>query len=459
MSDQWVGCIVDVDCGDILGTYRGRIESVDTVNQQIVLSQASRNGTKCHVSQVTICAQDIVDLNIIKACDSTRNESPVAVPAVNGCSRKDAKKKVTTPKKAEGQQQRRGPTMAMRCRDDACFNAPVDLAAFEQDFDFEKNLALFDKRAEFDAIDAALSLQHTPCHDPTAQQGRVGGHMVGTPPSYRCDENILGGGVGSSVCRIRVPGKHEMDYVTDTGLLVPNVSVQLRQQILDSAVLCGYSAERQLEMLGRAASEMVLQLLGGCRRLNPGNSHQRPTVLVVCGGAHRQASQVVCCGRQLANHGVHVLLWQLPAGPSEPPPDRLFSTEMALFRSSGGHVQQTMAELSGKRVDIVLVGLDSLDGLCRADPTAVATMANWVQQSKAPVMWVDPPACGNALAPPPQWVLMPVLPLAMDASVVASAGLYLCDLGIPRRVFQKLGVEYASPFGSKFVVVLHAKKP
>lgn len=341
MSDQWVGCIVDVECGDILGTYRGKIESVDTVNQQIVLSQASRNGTKCHVSQVTICAQDIVDLNIIKASDSTRNESPV-LQAVNG-SRKDAKKKVTTPKKAEGQ--RRGPTTAMRCRDDACFNAPVDLAAFEQDFDFEKNLALFDKRAEFDAIDAALSLRQTPCHDPTAQQGRVGGHMVGTPPSYRCDENILGGGVGadSSVCRIRVPGKHEMDYVTDTGQLVPSVSVQLRRQILESAVLCGYSAERQLEMLGRAASEMVLQLLGGCRRLNPGNSHQRPTVLVVCGGAHRQASQVVGCGRQLANHGVRVLLWQLPLGPNAPPPDRLFPTEMALFRSSGGQVQQTMA--------------------------------------------------------------------------------------------------------------------
>lgn len=458
MSDQWVGCIVDVECGDILGTYRGKIESVDTVNQQIVLSQASRNGTKCHVSQVTICAQDIVDLNIIKASDSTRNESPVVFQAVNG-SRKDAKKKVTTPKKAEGQ--RRGPTTAMRCRDDACFNAPVDLAAFEQDFDFEKNLALFDKRAEFDAIDAALSLRQTPCHDPTAQQGRVGGHMVGTPPSYRCDENILGGGGGadSSVCRIRVPGKQEMDYVTDTGLLVPSVSVQLRRQILESAVLCGFSAERQLEMLGRAASEMVLQLLGGCRRLNPGNSHQRPTVLVVCGGAHRQASQVVCCGRQLANHGVRVLLWQLPLGPNAPPPDQLFPTEMALFRSSGGQVQQTMAELSGSRVDMVLAGLDSVDGLCRADPTAVATMANWVKQSKAPVMWVDPPASGSAVAPPPQWVLMPILPLAMDASIVASAGLYLCDVGIPHRVFRELGVVYASPFGSKFMVVLHAKKP
>uniref|UniRef100_A0A224YWS9 Enhancer of mRNA-decapping protein 3 n=1 Tax=Rhipicephalus zambeziensis TaxID=60191 RepID=A0A224YWS9_9ACAR len=456
MSDQWVGCVVVVECGDILGTYQGKIESVDTDKQQIVLSQASRNGIKCHVPQVTICAQDIVDLNIIKASGGSRSESPAVLQEVNG-ARKDAKKKVAvTPKKAEGQ--RRTTTAAMRGRDDACFNAPVDATVLEQDFDFEKNLALFDKRAVFSEIDAALS-RPTLCSDYSAQTSKSGAHMVGTPPSYRCDENILGGSAMESMCRIRVPGKQEMNYVTDTGLLVPSVSLQLRQQILEAAVQCGYSAERQLEMLGRAASEMVLQLLGGCRRLNPANSHQRPTVVVVC-GAHRQGSQVVCCGRQLANHGVQVLLWQLPLlGTGLTPVDPLFTAEMALFRSSGGKVRLTVAELSGSRVDMVLASLDSVDGVSRADPTAVATMANWVNQSKGPVLLVDPPPRGSTVTPTPQWVLMPLLPLAMDERIVASTGLYLCDIGVPCHVFRNLGVQYASPFGSKFVVVLHAKKP
>uniref|UniRef100_A0A1E1XKM2 Enhancer of mRNA-decapping protein 3 n=1 Tax=Amblyomma sculptum TaxID=1581419 RepID=A0A1E1XKM2_AMBSC len=456
MSDQWVGCIVVVDCGDILGTYRGKIESVDAAKQQIVLSQASRNGTKCLVPQVTICAQDIVDLNIIKASEGTRGESPVVLQEVNG-ARKDAKKKAAvTPKRAEGP--RRAMVAAMRDRDDACFSAPVDATVLEQEFDFEKNLALFDKRAVFDEINAALS-RHTPFSDQPVQPGRAGGHAMVAPPSYRCDENVLGGSALESMCRIRVPGQQEMDYVTDAGLLVPSVSLQLRQRILEGAVQCGYSTERQLEMLGRAASEMVLQLLGGCRRLNPGNSHQRPTVVVVC-GAHRQGSQAVCCGRQLANHGVEVLLWQLPLVVSTSVmPEPLFPAEMALFRSSGGKVRHTAAELANSKVDLVLAGLDSLDGMSQADPTAVATMANWVQRSKAPVLWVDPPPLGSTVAPPPRWVLMPVLPLAMDASIVASAGLYLCDIGVPRRVFRELGIEYTSPFGSKFVVVLHAKKP
>ncbi|XP_049518415.1 enhancer of mRNA-decapping protein 3 isoform X2 [Dermacentor silvarum] len=400
-------------------------------------------------------AQDIVDLNIIKSSDGSCSESPVVLQEVNG-ARKDAKKKVVvTPKKAEGP--RRAMTAAMRCRDDACFSAPVDAAVLEQDFDFEKNLALFDKRAVFNEIDAALS-RPAPCNDYSALASKSG-HMVCTPPSYRCDENILGGSALESMCRIRVPGKQEMNYVTDTGLLVPSVSLQLRQQILEAAVQCGYSAERQLEMIGRAASEMVLQLLGGCRRLNPANSHQRPTVVLVCGG-HRQGSQVVCCGRQLANHGVEVILWQLPllAG-GLAPVDSLFSAEMALFRRSGGKVRLTIAELSSSRVDMVLASLDSVDGVSRADPTAVATMANWINQSKAPVLWVDPPPNGSTVTPTPQWVLMPLLPLAMDERIVASTGLYLCDVGVPCRVFRDLGVQYASPFGSKFVVVLHAKKP
>lgn len=196
MSTQWVGCVVVVECGDILGTYRGKIVSVDSERQQIVLDQATRNGTKCNVPQVTICAQDIVDLNIIKAFDDCvvdQNASPFH--DVNG-ARKEAKKKLLlTPKKSEGSRR------TMRGRDEACFNAPVDSTLLEQDFDFEKNLALFDKRAVFEEIDAALS--HHTSELP---------HFAGTPASFRCDENVLGS--GGPIQQIRVPCTQQGDYVT-----------------------------------------------------------------------------------------------------------------------------------------------------------------------------------------------------------------------------------------------------
>lgn len=35
--------------------------------------------------------------------------------------------------------------------------------------------------------------------------------------------------------------------------------------------------------MGRAATEISLQLLGGGRRLNPSNSHQAPVIVAICG--------------------------------------------------------------------------------------------------------------------------------------------------------------------------------
>ncbi|KAG0426050.1 hypothetical protein HPB47_026816 [Ixodes persulcatus] len=427
MSDQWVGCVVVVECGDILGTYRGKI--------------------------------DIVDLNIIKACDGGPTEeqsaSPVNFPDVNG-SRKDTKKKGSlTPKKAEGARR----VAAMRGRDEACFNAPVDMSLLEHDFDFEKNLALFDKRAVFNEIDAAMSSRHTPCA--AERPAPVPAHplaavMRTAPARFKCDENVLGGGGLESVQHIRVPCPQEINYVTDTGLLVPSISLELRARILEGASRCGYGPERQLEMLGRAASEMVLQLLGGCRRLNPRNSHQRPTVAVVC-GSHRQGTQVVCCGRQLANHGVNVLLFRLPDAPGAVA-DPLLPQSWRSSRAAAGGSGRT-SPLAGCTVDMVLSGLDPVDGSRGVDPRSAALVADWVQQSKAPVVSVDPPPRGGTASAllTPQWVLMPVLPLAVEPRVAAAAGLYLCDVGVPRKVFKDAGVEYASPFGSKFVVALHAK--
>lgn len=117
------------------------------------------------------------------------------------------------------------------------------------------------------------------------------------------------------------------------------------------------------------------------------------------------------------------------------------------------------AEVMGSTVDMVLSGVDAVDGANPVDPAAAAMVANWVQQSKAPVLCVDPPREGVYRAgPTPQWALLPLLPLALDPELTSMAGLYPCDLGIPRRVFKDLGVEYASPFGSKFVVALHSKK-
>lgn len=70
----------------------------------------------------------------------------------------------------------------MRLRDDECFGADMD-EGMDTDFDFEANLALFDKAAVFSQIDG------TDCNG-ARSRGTPGGER-GTPTRYRHDENIL----------------------------------------------------------------------------------------------------------------------------------------------------------------------------------------------------------------------------------------------------------------------------
>lgn len=172
----------------------------------------------------------------------------------------------------------------MKHRDDECFGDAMD-DGLDTDFDFEGNLALFDKAAVFSEIDTS--------------ERRNGARSRGTPqdqtPSrYRHDENIL---EAKPIVYRRInvpqPGAKEyctgrshtspnsvafevpqVDFVvnscssrrTDSGLVVPSISYELHKRLLSVAERHGLSLERRLEMTGVCASQMALTLLGGPNR-------------------------------------------------------------------------------------------------------------------------------------------------------------------------------------------------
>ena len=78
-----------------------------------------------------------------------------------------------------------------------CFSAPVD--SFLDEFDFEKNLALFDKKAVFEEIESA--------------QPEVVKAVDKRPAKYRCDENVLQSGP-VVLQQIKVPNQSGRTYVT-----------------------------------------------------------------------------------------------------------------------------------------------------------------------------------------------------------------------------------------------------
>ncbi|XP_023408675.1 enhancer of mRNA-decapping protein 3 isoform X2 [Loxodonta africana] len=184
----------------------------------------------------------------------------------------------------------------MKNKDDECFGDDIEEIP-DTDFDFEGNLALFDKAAVFEEIDTYERRSGT----------RSRGIPNEKPTRYRHDENIL---ESEPIVyrRITVPHNVSKEFCTDSGLVVPSISYELHKKLLSVAEKHGLTLERRLEMTGVCASQMALTLLGGPNRLNPKNVHQRPTVALLC-GPHAKGAQGISCGRHLANHDVQVILF------------------------------------------------------------------------------------------------------------------------------------------------------
>lgn len=92
-----------------------------------------------------------------------------------------------------------------------CFSAPVD--SLLDEFDFEKNLALFDKKAVFEEIESS-----NPDGMPIVEK---------KPTKYRYDENVLQS-KPVKLQQIKVPKQYGNSYVTGKGIkateqLVPTI--------------------------------------------------------------------------------------------------------------------------------------------------------------------------------------------------------------------------------------------
>jgi len=151
-------------------------------------------------------------------------------------------------------------------KEEDCFAVPID-SIVDDEFDFEKNLALFDKRAVFDKIERQRELAGSTTPTSSAATGSSSPHPTGG--KYRCDENVLPS--RKAVYRqILVSNPTDevtaCEYVTDSGLVVPSVQPALRNTLIAAAERNGFNRGRQIEMVGRSAAEMVLQLLGGGNR-------------------------------------------------------------------------------------------------------------------------------------------------------------------------------------------------
>lgn len=110
-------------------------------------------------------------------------------------------------------------------------------------------------------------------------------------------------------------------------------------------------------------------------------------------------------------------------------------------------------DLPDTPVDLIINCLDCHENTFLMDQPWYRAAADWANQNRAPVLSLDPPASGQRQAVEAKWSLSLCLPLPLTEG---AGSVYLCDIGIPRQVFQEVGIKYHSPFGCKFVIPLHS---
>uniref|UniRef100_A0A8D8YXZ2 Enhancer of mRNA-decapping protein 3 n=1 Tax=Cacopsylla melanoneura TaxID=428564 RepID=A0A8D8YXZ2_9HEMI len=384
-------------------------------------------------------------------------------------------------------------------RNDECFNQ-IDKELLSIDFDFEENLKLFDKISDKSASGAGHK---------TKKQGQVSGYyeqgtsyapsigpgldsdpssssvgvsvMCGsdatTKPdlvsqvdqrvpvgdsgrkkkkNYRHDENIL---QGDSLCNnanqeisilqqdvldVNDPG---YEYVTDTGLKLPCISVELKRKILTYAEDVGLGFERQNETMARAATEMTLQLIGGAHRLSGDNRHQWPRVVILA-GPHRSGAIAVGAARALASHDINTLVFLTEPDVFTAP----LAHELASHRLSGpGHkVTSNVQDLPTDNIDLIISGLSSYE----CDSYVRRDVINYINDQKVPILGLDPNKQGIGHNVSVKYSIISVLPISYSK---CNGQLYLCNLALPNGVYKDLHIQYRSPFGAKFIIPLHRK--
>ncbi|XP_008275865.1 enhancer of mRNA-decapping protein 3 [Stegastes partitus] len=472
MATHWLGSVVSINCGVALGVYQGEVSSVDHASQTISLRQPYHNGVKCPVPEVTFSAMDIKELKFLDIQNtvskpfsgqeaSTEPSSTSAGRQSNRTSHSHATSSsvqsstapITILRRAPaGSSNSRGATQAMprkptvrngaaggpvRSKDDECFGDGTD-KDLDTDFDFEGNLALFDKAAIFSQIDGISSRNNkAQLHSTQAEQ---------KPLSYRHDENIL---EGKPVIyrQITTPEHGGKEYCTDSGLVVPSVPYMLHKRLLAAAERWGLSLERRLEAIGICSSQMALTLLGGPNRLTPKNVHQRPSVVLLC-GPHIQGAQGISCGRHLANHEVEVILFL----PNFVKMQESVTSEVNLYSRTSGKQVASVKDLPASPVDLVINCLDCHENLLLREQSWYQSAADWANRNRAPVLSIDPAVSEQHQTVEAKWTLSLGLPLPLADN---DTRVYLCDIGIPKLVYQEVGINYHSPFGCKFVIPLH----
>ncbi|CAF0730117.1 unnamed protein product [Brachionus calyciflorus] len=498
-SNKFTGYLVSIESKNVF--YQGVINLIDSQNAVIQLKNCFQNGISLGSKVVDIKTNEIENIEILAdpmnaatllkpITPEEKIEEPVSntIPNRSQINNNKYKQKNVSPNNRRNYQ---------NGYSEDCFNSPNE-DSIEDDFDFEKNLALFDKNAFYEKMEGhpRQSKTNLTFNESSAsikkleEQTQTRYHQISldnlfssvkkqpeTKPSintsasinglsinknYRFDEMILDTGEPINLRQIQLPSNYSnsKNYVTDDGFVIPCVDLDLRESLIKQSYKFGFNKTRQIECMGRCCTEMCLHLLGGSVRFLPKNNHQKPSILVLANNNSMQGVYALCASRLLSIRAVKIYLLILKSNDEDCVEFRNeFNFFMSNYDSLTTVILNSVNDLNNiKSLDLILNGLDSFEATsCLANKIKnqnnLQILRKYVLNCKASVLSIDPSINSENNVLQSKWCITPVLPMEMLSS---SGRVYLCDFGYTKQIFESVNIKYQSPFGAKFVIPLHA---
>ncbi|KAJ1343963.1 hypothetical protein BSLG_001513 [Batrachochytrium salamandrivorans] len=264
--------------------------------------------------------------------------------------------------------------------------------------------------------------------------GRIS-QLLAEPSSPR----ILRDGMADS------PGGKRIHFETISGIYVPTAT--------------------PLEMMDieRIAAMIVMQALGGDRRMSTRNHNSKPFVVVLAGN-NKTGAYGIAAARHLANHECRVLV----CSTHDVDLVNMIAFQQKIFLPTGGSIIKSPDHLPSLSEDLVDIIIDALLGSHQTlldipieqDRQAIVQMIQWANISKStsahtsptasypPILSIDMPSGINAaLGYPtsPSYFIRPKWTVAMGLAKTGHlrsreyhGDLFLADIGIPRTVIQRI---------------------
>ncbi|KAJ3387550.1 enhancer of mRNA decapping [Lobulomyces angularis] len=360
-----------------------------------------------------------------------------------------------------------------------------DVSDYVQEFDFQANLAEFDKKQVFDEIsredqtEPETLLVNLNKKRPATLKNQQ--NYVKTVPKLGIREMVLdtpSGDETGNEAEVEESFSFESDHDFNNGNLVRRRSNVIRRPYLTtlsdisvptlsfseldtmdriSVSTTGPNPDQQIENAARCCAMLVMQAIGGSRRFKVGN-HNAPPIIVVLAGECRAGGYGIATARQLANHDCNVIVcWVGGYGDGDGVQSiegQNITPQLEILNASGAKLVQSAAELpitSNHPVDLVIDGLlggrRSIKSISSEGGRKyrIVEAIRWAMSTSAPKLSLEAPSGSKGfnlqespLHISPKYTLAFGLPLTLCYTFPDVGEIFLADIGIPKKLIEKI---------------------